>query len=217
VSEHWKVYLPVMLGSFVLMVPAILGQGRSRRSKRIFIAAIAFILAAHAALPWLASGVATLTLFLLLFFTPFNILEAQLPSLTTRLAPARSKGIAIGVYSSIQFLGTFVGAAAGGYLYSRWALDGIVIGNAALIVIWLVACAGMRIPEALSTRTYSVPAMDLAQTQALTAALLAIPGVHEARVVVSECTAYLKVDSLRFDEHNVLQTIAGKGELGWHP
>jgi predicted MFS family arabinose efflux permease len=217
VGDHWKVYLPVMLGSFVLMVPAILGQGRSRRSKGIFIACVALILAAHAALPRLASGVAALTVFLLLFFTPFNILEAQLPSLTTRLAPAGSKGIAIGVYSSIQFFGTFVGAAAGGYLYSRWGLDGIVIANAALIVIWLVTCTGMHIPEALSTRTYSVPAMDVAQTQALTAALLAIPGVHEARVVVSECTAYLKVDSLRFDEHNVLQTIAGKGELGWRP
>jgi MFS family permease len=168
-------------------------------------------------LPWLAPGIAALTLFLLVFFTPFNILEAMLPSLTSRMAPAGSKGVAIGVYSSLQFLGTFVGAAAGGYLYSRWALNGIVIANAALVVIWLVMAAGMRIPEPLSTRSYSVPPMDLAQTEALIAALRAIPGVHEARVVAAESTAYLKVDSVRFDEHNVLQAIAGKGELGWRP
>jgi MFS family permease len=216
-GEHWKVYLPVMLGSFALMVPAIMGQGRSHRVRRTFVMCVAVVLAAHAALPWLASGVAALTLFLLVFFTPFNILEALLPSLTSRLAPAGSKGVAIGMYSSVQFFGTFLGAAAGGYLYSRWALEGIVIANAVLAVIWLVVCAGMRLPEPLSTRTYSVPPMDLAQTQALTAALRAIPGVHEARVVVAECTAYLKVDSVRFDEHNVLQTIAGKGELGWRP
>jgi predicted MFS family arabinose efflux permease len=216
-SEHWKVYLPVMLGSFVLMVPAIMGQGRSGRVKRTFVFCVAVILAAHLALPWLASGVAALALFLLIFFAPFNILEALLPSLTSRMAPAGSKGVAIGVYSSVQFLGTFVGAAAGGYLYSRWALNGIVIGNAALAVIWLMIAAGMRIPEPLSTRSYSVPPMDFAETQALVAALRAMPGVHEARVDASESTAYLKVDSVRFDEHNVLQAIAGKGELGWRP
>jgi MFS family permease len=216
-GEHWKVYLPVMLGSFVLMVPAIMGQGRPGRVKRVFIFSVALILAAHVVLPWLAPGIAALTLFLLVFFTPFNILEAMLPSLTSRMAPAGSKGVAIGVYSSLQFLGTFVGAAAGGYLYSRWALNGIVIANAALVVIWLVMAAGMRIPEPLSTRSYSVPPMDLAQTEALIAALRAIPGVHEARVVAAESTAYLKVDSVRFDEHNVLQAIAGKGELGWRP
>ncbi len=217
VSEHWKVYLPVMLGSFVLMVPAIMGQGRSERVKRTFLICVALIFVAHVVLPWLASGITALTLFLLIFFTPFNILEALLPSLTSRMAPAGSKGVAIGIYSSVQFLGTFFGAAAGGFLYSRWALDGIVIANTALLVIWLVVCAGMRIPEPLSTRTYSVPPMDLAETQALATALRAIPGVHEARVVAAESTAYLKVDSVRFDEHNVLQTIAGKGELGWRP
>jgi MFS family permease len=217
VSEHWKVYLPVMLGSLVLMVPAIMGQGRSERVKRTFVVCVAVIFAAHVVLPWLASGIAALTLFLLVFFAPFNILEAMLPSLTSRMAPGGNKGVAIGVYSSVQFLGTFVGAAAGGYLYSRWALHGIVIANAVLAVIWLVVSAGMRIPVPLSTRTYSVPPMDLAEMQALATALRAIAGVHEARVVAAESTAYLKVDSVRFDEQNVLQTIAGKGELGWRP
>jgi MFS family permease len=216
-GEHWKVYLPVMLGSFVLMAPAVMGQSRSGRVRRTFLVCVAVILAAHVALPWFAADIAALALFLLVFFAPFNVLEALLPSLTSRMAPAGSKGVAIGIYSSVQFLGTFAGAAAGGYLYGRWALSGVVIANAVLTVIWLGIAAGMRIPEPLSTRTYSVPPMDLAQTQALTAALRAIPGVHEARVVVAECTAYLKVDSVRFDEHNVLQTIAGKGELGWRP
>jgi hypothetical protein len=217
VNDHWQVYLPVMLGSFVLMVPAIIGQGRSARVKQTFAVSIVVLLLAHGALPWLAGSITALTVFLLVFFTPFNILEALLPSLTSRLAPAGSKGIAIGVYSSVQFFGTFVGAAAGGLLYSRWALDGIVIANMVLLVIWFVMTVGMRIPEPLSTRSYSVPPLDSQQIQALAAALRALPGVYEARVVASESTAYLKVDSVRFDEHNVLQTIAGKGELGWRP
>jgi predicted MFS family arabinose efflux permease len=214
-EEHWKVYLPVMLGSFVLMVPAILGQGSARRTKIVFSASVALLLAAHLALPWLGSGVLTLAVFLLLFFTPFNVLEAMLPSLTSRMAPAHAKGIAIGVYSSVQFFGTFVGAAAGGYLYGRWGLTALVILDAALLVMWLMAVAGMTVPELPSMRTYSVPPMDAQQAESLLSYLRAVPGVREARIVIDERTAYLKVDSARFDEHNVRNTIAGEGELTW--
>ena len=136
-ADHWKIYLGVMLGSFVLMLPAVLGQGKPARVRRYFTASVACLLVAHLALPWLASDVWPLALFLLLFFTPFNVLEALLPSLTTTLAPPDSKGVAIGVYSSVQFLGTFVGAAAGGYLYGRWGLSGIVTADAVLLAIWL--------------------------------------------------------------------------------
>jgi MFS family permease len=209
-SEHWQVYLVVMLGSFVLMLPAVLGQRRSAHTKLFFAGSVALVLAAHLALPWVTGTVAGLALFLLLFFTPFNILEALLPSLTSRLAPAGSRGSAVGVYSSVQFLGTFVGAAGGGYLYGRWGLSGIVIGNAVLIVIWLVVAAGMRVPEALSTRSYTLPALDMRQLESLLAQLRALPGVHEALLVAAERTVYLKVDSAGFDEQNVLQLIAGE-------
>jgi predicted MFS family arabinose efflux permease len=215
VDAHWKVYLPVMVGSFVLMMPAIMGQGSARRAKRFFMASVGLIAAAHIALPWLSTSVAALAVFLLLFFTPFNVLEALLPSLTSRMAPPQNKGVAIGVYSSVQFFGTFFGAAVGGYVYSQWAMQGVVIADTALLVIWFVIAAGMKLPGALSTRTYSVPALDASQAERLVAKLRALPGVREARVVAGESTAYLKVDSARFDEHNVLQTIAGQGELTW--
>ena len=111
----------------------------------------------------------------------------------------------------------FFGAVVGGYLYSRWAAQGVVIADAVLLVIWLVTAFGLKAPEALSTRTYSVPALDAAQTERLVAKLRALPGVREARVVAAESIAYLKVDSARFDEHNVLHIIAGEGELTWPP
>jgi predicted MFS family arabinose efflux permease len=215
VAEHWKVYLPVMLGSFVLMLPAVMRGASARRTKRLFVAAIGLILLAHIALPWLGGTVGNLALFLLLFFTPFNVLEATLPSLTSRLAPPESKGVAIGVYSSVQFLGTFFGAAIGGYLYGRFGATAVVIADAALLVIWLVAALGMKVPEALSTRTYTVPALDASQAERLLARLRAVPGVREARLIAAERMAYLKVDSAGFDEHNVLNTIAGEGELTW--
>ena len=70
----------------------------------------------------------------------------MLPSLVSRVAPAELKGAAIGVYSSVQFLGAFVGAAAGGFLYSRWGVLGIVVPGAILLAIWLILALGMQAP-----------------------------------------------------------------------
>jgi predicted MFS family arabinose efflux permease len=215
VGEHWKVYLPVMLASFVLMVPALLTQSRGGRLKFYFAGAIALIAVAHIALPWLNGHIWSLVVFLLLFFTPFNMLEAMLPSLTSRMAPAGAKGVAIGVYSSVQFLGTFVGASVGGYAYGHWSVTGVVIVDVILLVIWFVVALGMRAPKALSTRTYSVPPLDASAAEALLARLRALAGVHEARLVSPEGTVHLKVDSASFDEHNALDAIASKGERAW--
>ncbi len=144
-GEHWKIYLPVMLISFVLMAPAM--RARTPAALKLWFAgSVALLLAAQAAMPMLMHGVWPITLFLLLFFVPFNILEAMLPSLTSRLAPAHAKGAAIGVYSSVQFFGTFVGAAAGGFLYGRWGTGGVVIPGVLLLAIWLILAFGMQIP-----------------------------------------------------------------------
>jgi predicted MFS family arabinose efflux permease len=146
VAEHWKVYLPVMLGSFVLMLPPIMQAGNAVLLRRWFIAAVAVLLAGHLAWPWLGANLWLLSLFLLIFFVPFNVLEAMLPTLTTRLAPAHAKGTALGLYSSIQFFGTFFGAAAGGFLYKHWGAAGVVLLDAVLLAIWLILAFGMRVP-----------------------------------------------------------------------
>jgi MFS family permease len=209
-GEHWKVYLPVMLGSFVLMMPAILTQGRRGRLKLYFVTSVALLLVAHLALPWFAGDIRLTALFLLVFFTPFNLLEALLPTLTSRLAPAGNKGVAIGVYSSVQFFGTFVGAVVGGYAYGRWGLEGVVIVNAGLLVIWVIVSLGMTTPALPSRRSYTVPPLEAAQAEALATRLRALAGVREAHVNARENTAYLQVDSAVFDEQNVVRTITGK-------
>lgn len=146
VAEHWKVYLPVMLGSFVLMLPPVMQAGNTVLLRRWFIVAVAVLFAGQLALPWLSGSVWLLSLFLLVFFVPFNVLEAMLPTLTTRLAPAHAKGTAIGLYSTIQFFGTFLGAAAGGALYKHWGAAGIIALDAVLLGIWLILALGMRVP-----------------------------------------------------------------------
>ena len=143
VDQHWHVYLPVLAGSFVLMLPAILGAGRL---KAFFTGAIALLLLAQIAMSWLTGDVWLIAGCLLAFFTGFNTLEAQLPTLVSRIAPANARGVAIGVFSSLQFFGAFFGAACGGFLYGRWGTASVVIFNVILLVIWLGAAAGTRMP-----------------------------------------------------------------------
>jgi predicted MFS family arabinose efflux permease len=208
VDRHWQVYLPVMLGSFVLMLPAVLGTARPGRLKAVFIGSIALLLVSQAALPWLTGGPWLIAAQLLAFFTAFNALEAHLPTLVSRGAPGGARGMAIGVFASIQFFGAFLGAAAGGFLFGRWGTPGVVIFNAVLIVIWLVVAAGTRIPAPRSLRAYALPALDSAQAERLLARLRAEPGVHEARIASGERRAFLTVDSAAFDEQNVLKLIS---------
>ncbi len=153
VDEHWKVYLPVMLGSFVLMLPPIMQAGNTKRLRIWFIVSVGLLLASHLALPWLVGNLWLLSLFLLAFFAPFNALEAMLPTLTTRLAPGHAKGTALGLYSSIQFFGTFVGAAAGGFLYQHWGAVGVIVLDAVLLGIWLILAIGLRVPALPAQRT----------------------------------------------------------------
>jgi MFS family permease len=209
VGEHWKVYLPVMLGSFVLMLPAVMRHGRDRL-RIYFVGSIALLTLAHLLLPWLHGSVVAIAVFLLLFFTPFNVLEALLPTLTTKLAPPGNKGTAIGVYSSVQFFGTFVGAAFGGYVYSRAGLPGVIALDAVLLSVWVIVALGMRMPSVFGVRTYTLPPLNSARGEALAQSLRLLPGVRDVRLIVEERLAYLTVDSAEFDEHNVLQAITAK-------
>jgi len=207
VGEHWRVYLPVMLGSFVLMVPAILLAERRGRVKFIFVGAVALLLIGQLTMPWLLGGVAQISAFLLIFFTAFNVLEAMLPSLTSKLAPPGAKGTAIGAYSSVQFLGTFIGAACGGFLYQHSGARGVFIFDFALLLTWLVLAAGMQTPVKVLTRVYPLPVLDNEQAGSLEAQLRAQPGVQDVQLAPAERTAYLKVYAAGYDERVVLRLI----------
>src|SRR5687768_6026784 len=157
--EHWKIYLPVVLGSFVLMVPAILYADRRNRPKPVLVAAVAVLLATEAALAAHGSGVAALAALLLAFFVAFNVLEAMLPSLVSRIAPAEGRGVAIGVYNTTQTLGVFFGGLLGGWVASRYGTTGVFAVCAVLVAVWLALATGMRRPPApvngLSSLTFS--------------------------------------------------------------
>ena len=73
VEQHWKIYLPVMLASFVLMLPAVMGAHAPAKLKGWFTAAVAMLLLVQVLMPWLIGGVWSITLFLLLFFKLVHI------------------------------------------------------------------------------------------------------------------------------------------------
>jgi MFS family permease len=210
VNHHWQVYLPVMLGSFVLMLPAILLAERRGHAKTVFAGAIGLLLIGQLSMPWLLGGVGQIIAFLLIFFTAFNVLEASLPSLVSKLAPPGAKGAAIGIYSSVQFLGTFLGAACGGFLYQHFGVRGVFVFDALLLAAWLLLALGMHVPGLVLTRVYTIPALDNERARSLAERLEAQPGVREVQLSAGERTAYLKVDATGYDEQHVLRLIEGE-------
>ncbi len=144
VSQHWKLYLPVVLVSFVLMIPAILYADRRNRPKPVMLGAVALLLAVEAALAGLHFGIAGLAALMLGFFVAFNVLEAMLPALVSRLAPAHGRGVAIGVYNTTQTLGVFFGGLLGGWVARHFGSSGVFIVCAGLAAVWLVVVSGMR-------------------------------------------------------------------------
>jgi MFS family permease len=148
VVEHWKVYLPVVLTSFVLMlVPVFIGERRGKM-KIVFIGAVALLLAvqfgmwgfiAQASSQWWL-----LVALLFAYFLAFNILEASLPSLVSRFAPPAAKGAALGVYNTLQALGLFCGGALGGWLRQHAGAASVFMLGAAITVAWLIIAFTMK-------------------------------------------------------------------------
>jgi MFS family permease len=210
--EHWKLYLPVVLASFVLMIPAVLHADRRNRPKPVLVASVVLLLFAEAAFAVLDGGLLAIAAPMLAFFVAFNVLEALLPSLVSRIAPAQGRGIAIGVYNTTQTLGVFFGGLLGGWVASHQGDTGVFVVCAVLVAVWLAVAVGMRSPAApvndLSRLTFSIAAG--VNLEGLREALAGVQGVREAEIVVAERIARLKVVPGQWDEHRVRKLITGE-------
>jgi MFS family permease len=141
--DHWMLYLGVFGASVVLMIPAVRSRKADSRSHSIFLGAIGMLTVGLALLALLQNSLWGLALALLVFFTAFNILEAKLPALVSQRAPPSAKGSATGVYSSVQFLGTFAGGALGGVISQHFGGATVLWFCVALAALWwLVALSG---------------------------------------------------------------------------
>jgi len=198
-SDHWKVYLPVLVFSVLAMLPLIIQAERKGRIKPVFLFAITLLLAAELGLYLVPVSVFSIVALLFVFFTAFNLLEATLPSLISRVAPVDCRGTAMGVYSSSQFFGAFLGGTLGGVLHGRFGLHAVFIFTAAGALVWLLLALSMTSPEKLSSYIYRLDAGFDGDTTTLSRRLAGMAGVAEAVVVPEEGVAYLKVDRQVFD------------------
>jgi MFS family permease len=211
-EQHWKMYLPVVLASFVLMIPGVLYADRRNRPKPVLLGSVALLIAVQGLLAATSPHLGVLAVLLLGFFAAFNVLEAMLPALVSRLAPAQGRGVAIGVYNTTQTLGVFFGGVIGGGVAKYYGAHAVFATAAVLSVLWFAVALGMRPPRLpvneVSSLTFSIGSgVDL---DGLREALAAVRGVREAEVLAQERIARLKVVPGQWDESSVRKLLTGE-------
>jgi MFS family permease len=210
-QHHWQVYLPVLLGSLVLMVPAIIYGEKRGELKRVFVLAIALMTVAQVGLALSMDFFWGLVAALFAYFVAFNVLEATLPSLISKVAPPEAKGTAMGVYNTAQALGLFFGGGVGGWLAQHQGFFAVFVFCAVLMVIWLALALGMTPPPRVKTQMFHVGRLSEQDAQALSANLVVFSGVEAVTVLAEEGAVLLKVSQMGWDEEGVRQLLMHKG------
>ncbi len=146
---HWQLYLPAVLGSFVVMGGSLFQLEKRGYLRAVFLTSIGLTALVQAVL-WSQVGGAPSVLLLggllFVFFYGFNVLEASQPSMVSRLAPAHSRGAAMGVYNTLQSLGFFAGGMGGGWLMKHWGAGGLYATCTGLMLLWLLVAWPMQAP-----------------------------------------------------------------------
>ncbi|KTD19167.1 major facilitator family transporter [Legionella lansingensis] len=198
-NQQWHFYLPLMLCSFVFMIPFILLAEKKHLIKQIFIIAVFLTTIVQFFLAFFSQYWLSLWPLMFIYFIAFNILEATLPSLVSKQADPNTKGTALGIYSSSQFLGIFLGGASAGLLYQFNGNAAIFFANAFLALCWLAIALFMKPDVYLSTLIlpYSKNIKDISE---LAGRLKTLAGVKELNIAHTEGVIYLQVDKASYQE-----------------
>ena len=192
-KDHWKAYLVTMLIAFVTVLPFIIYAEKYRKMKQVFLFCIVVLALAEITL-WLSgSQLWVIFLGLQLFFIAFNIMEAILPSLISKEAPAGYKGTAMGVYSTSQFIGVAIGGILGGWLYDFEGASTVFISGLVLTIIWFMVSLTMNQPPYVSSIRIELPHQFKNKAQ-LQHCLETQAGVMEVVIIDEEMSVYVKVD-----------------------
>lgn len=204
--EHWQVYVPALLTSIVFMVPMIILSGLKNWVMRVFFSAVCILLFAQGLFIAQPTDVMGVTLCLFFFFWGFNLLEAMLPSLVSRVAPAACKGSAMGVYNTFQFSGVFFGGFIGGTLYGLFGVNAVFVVCALLLLLWLLllkTAPKLRLLDSLVVSVSHIIGKDCDQR------LASLDGVEEVIIIEGESTAYLKIDKRVLDAEALKALLQG--------
>ncbi len=209
VARHWEVYLPVFVISIGLMLPMIIRAEKKAKMKPMYLLGIGLVLLSELGMGWFGSFWG-LFVMLILFFGGFNFLEASMPSLVAKIAPADRKGTAMGLFSTAQFLGAFAGGTLGGYLLSLGEPRQGFLLLAVLPVLWLAVAAFMRNPRPVATRLVSLTGWNEEAMRLFEESARRLRGVSEVSVFPEDEAAYLKIEKADFDEQALKNLLQGR-------
>ena len=201
--QHWQIYLAVLISSLVLLVPTILISAKFKLTKPVFLVAILLCAAGQISMGF---GQVSFTVFLvamIIYFWGFNYLEASLPSLVSKYCEPGSKGVAMGVFSSSQFLGAFFGGIVAGLLVTQFEPQAVFMFAFIMFLAWFLVAFTMQTPMNYGSYTVDFGGTNITSSAQLAKSLQGLPGVVEATVIAEEGVAYLKIEQKEFDEEKV--------------
>ena len=207
--QHWKVYLPSTIAGLVIMIPLIIIGETRNKLKQVFILGIACIAAAQIGLLFGMHSIWLITAYLVVYFIGFNVLEASLPSMVSKIAPSDLKGTAMGVYNTMQSVGLFVGGASGGWLFQQYGFAGVFTFCSVLMLLWLVIAVFAPAPKPVKNLSYPVSPAWQEKHDSLYQALSQVEGVESITFSADKQTIYIKALQKGFDQEAAENIITG--------
>ena len=194
-DQLWWVYLCLLGGGFIAMLPAMIFAEKRNAQKKIFVLAVVLMTVAMFVLGSAHNAVITISM-LFVYFAAFNLLEASLPSWLSKVCPVGNRGTAMGIYSTCQFLGTFIGGILGGFALANVGIQGLFWLLALLLLSWCFVAATMASPKPLQTLI-----LQVGETKAsdFVKSISNIDGVEDILLIEGEDLAYVKVDKTLID------------------
>ncbi|WP_230655940.1 MFS transporter [Psychrobacter sp. I-STPA10] len=197
VRQQGYVYLPLLFIGFAIAIPFIIVAEKRQKMRQVFVAAVAAMVMALVSLALFHQWGAGLIVSLGLYFIGFNLLEATIPSWISKKAPVANKATAMGINSSSQFFGAFVGGALGGMLLTQspflaWGILAVIMAIALAFIF------PIEHPPYLSSTTLSIPkGVDI---HTWSQQLMAMDAIEDIVVMDKEGVAYLKLDKQQIDD-----------------
>lgn len=208
-TQHWSVYLPATVIGLILMVPAIIIGETKNKLKPVFILGITLIAVSQLFLIESLHSAWWIGVCLVIYFIGFNILEASMPSLVSKIAPPDLKGTAMGVYNTLQSIGLFSGGVIGSKLYGQYGHQGVLLFCVGLTLVWLLVAMISPAPKPVKNVLYSLPSSQQQRLSSLAEELLEVEGVEAVSFSDDQQTVFIKALQANFDEDKIKSILTG--------
>ena len=206
---HFIYYFGIFLASLFLMSPLVLLSDRPGKSEKVLRAMVCCLIIAMIGLVNALSSM-VIVISMVVFFVGFNLLEVLLPAHMSRIMAAGTRGTGMGIYSTFQFFGTFIGGVSAGLLLSYADIVVLLYANAAIGIVWFLICLKLQSLDGIESRIVHLRAFEGKSAEVLLEQLLSLNGVLDAVLIYEERVAYLKVQNDLFDDSQLQEFITNK-------